>query len=419
MAAKRKLPPSPVQTGLTHATLAVLSFAGVTGLGLLAIQGFGDEKKAAPVQIVGLFSEEPTEPLHLKERTSDADGHGEVQTVSHGTSEDHGPSLGVADPGGHQASAHGSDDAHTNSNAHGEDDEMDDGSDLVVKVNAVSRPGLPAAPLPGMTEWSAQGSLPVIAEDGRKPFDVYKRPFSNPAGRPTISIVVGGLGLNRRVTQQAIDELPSEITLSFVPYTSGLQDWVDKARASGHEVMIELPMEPYDYPNNDTGPYTLLTSANAQENLRRTEWLLSRAVGYFGVTNYQGAKYATDTRAISPVFEVLHNRGLSFIHDGSAPRSVFETVAKTNELPFAEAARVIDSEPTGAAIDEKLLHLEAISLQRGYALGTGFGFPVTIDQLRDWSSTLESKGYLLAPASSLPRATPSFGPGGGSHQASP
>jgi polysaccharide deacetylase 2 family uncharacterized protein YibQ len=398
-----------------HAGIAVLSFTLVTGIGLLIIQGFGSEEKAGPVQIVGLFPDEPTQPLHLKDRLSETDdGHG-VQEASHEPTDAHGPNLGIADPDGHlpEAYTHSATDPVPDAEPH--DDDADE-PERMIRVGGVS--GLPKAPLPGMTERSTQGSLPVIAADGRKSFDVYKRPFSNPAGRPTISVVVGGLGLNRRVTQQAIDELPPEITLSFVPYTNDLQSWVDKARASGHEVMIELPMEPYDYPNNDTGPYTLLTTAKASENLRRTEWLLSRAVGYFGVTNYQGAKYATDSRAISPVFEELNQRGLAFIHDGSAPRSVFETVAKSYELPFAEAARVIDSEPTGAAIDEKLLHLEAISLQRGHALGTGFGFPVTIDQLRDWSGTLESKGYLLAPASSLPRATSTFGVADGSRQAS-
>ncbi|HBJ92093.1 MAG TPA: hypothetical protein DDZ43_04380, partial [Hyphomonadaceae bacterium] len=79
-----------------------------------------------------------------------------------------------------------------------------------------------------------------------------------------------------------------------------------------------------------------------------------------------------------------------------------------NHLPFTEAARVVDADPTGAAIDEQLLHLEAISLQRGSALGTGFAFPITIDQIRDWAETLPSKGYLLAPASSLPRAAPAY-----------
>ncbi|MAT34701.1 MAG: hypothetical protein CMK06_06110 [Ponticaulis sp.] len=396
MPAHRKPPPSPLKTGITHTAIALLTFAGLSAAGVFAIQTLGNAEHATPKRTVGLFTAAPVGPLPLKERMSETSGFNEHQVSGPDTHEDeHTPNLGVADPGAedmvHVSDDHGATDHETENNAE---------PDPSV--------ALPKAPLPGMSEPSPQGALPIIAADGRKSFDVYRRPFSNPAGRPTISIVVGGLGLNARVTEAAISELPPDVTLSFVPYARDLQSWVDKARAAGHEVMVELPMEPYDYPNNDTGPYTLLTTANASENVRRLEWLLSRATGYFGVTNYQGAKFATDSRAITPVFEELEERGLAFIHDGSAPRSVFESSANSATLPFTEAARVIDAEPSGGAIDEQLLHLEAIALQRGYALGTGFAFPITIDQLRDWSQTLTSKGYLLAPASALPRTTTAY-----------
>ncbi len=404
MAATRKLPPSPVRTGLFHAGISFLTFAGITAVLATAIQMGGNKELATPKQVVGLFNANPShDTVKLKERLP-----GDL-TTDHKTGDDahdthdetKDPNLGVADLD-HTDKTHIVDEKKTDD--HGDDDAGDTASHKTVD----SKHALLKAPIDGVWEWGSNGRMPKIADDGRTPLNVYKRPFSNPAGRPTISVVMGGLGLNRRVTQSAIDELPPEVTLSFVPYSRGLQEWVDKARAAGHEVMIELPMEPYDYPNNDTGPYTLLTSANAAENRRRTEWLLSQATGYFGVTNYQGAKYATDTRAISPVFDLLKARGLSFVHDGSAPRSMFETVATKSEIPFADAARVIDSEPTASAIDEQLLHLEAIALQTGRALGTGFAFPITVDQLRDWTQTLSSKGYVLAPASSILRAPPSY-----------
>ena len=403
MAAKRKLPPSPMQTGLNHAGLSLLTFAGIAGITALIVQFTGDARKAGPTEIVGLFAENQHETVDLKERLSE-EPHAEIIEASHSADPSHEPSLGVDDPGS----------TDHDSSGDGHDNLADDAP--VVRASASGNMGLPKAPLPGVFEQGSQGKMPKIADDGRTPFNVYKRPFSNPAGRPTVSIVVGGLGLNARVTQAAIDELPADVTLSFVPYARGLQNWIDLARAAGHEVMLEMPMEPYDYPNNDTGPYTLLTTANADENRRRAEWLLSQATGYFGVTNYQGAKYATDARAIAPVFDMLKERGLVFLHDGSAPRSVFETVARSANLPFADASRVIDSEPSGGAIDEQLLYLEAIALQSGHALGTGFAFPITVDQLRDWTATLSSKGYILAPASSLPRSVPAYGIGEGHPQ---
>ena len=140
---------------------------------------------------------------------------------------------------------------------------------------------LPRAPIAGLL----QNNLPVIAADGRTSAAAYARPASLQQGRPSIAVIIGGLGFNARATTQAIDELPAEVTLSFVPYAQDLQSWIDRARARGHEVMLELPMEPFDPDADDTGPQTLMANANAQQNTQRLENLLGRGAGYFGVTN--------------------------------------------------------------------------------------------------------------------------------------
>ena len=115
-------------------------------------------------------------------------------------------------------------------------------------------PGLSQAPIAGLTAPGPGGApLPIIAADGRTAADAYARPFT-PNGRPKVSVVIGGLGLNAQTTRAAIETLPGEITLSFAPYAEGLQGWIDLARAHGHEVLLETPMEPADYPANDPGP---------------------------------------------------------------------------------------------------------------------------------------------------------------------
>src|SRR5690606_15597580 len=114
---------------------------------------------------------------------------------------------------------------------------------------------LPVAPIAGLSQPGPDGPLPSIASDGRVPAQAYARPF-RANGRPRVALIVGGLGLNAVTTRAAIERLPAEVTLSFVPYAEGLQAWIDMARAHGHEVMLEMPMEPTGYPDNDPGPYT-------------------------------------------------------------------------------------------------------------------------------------------------------------------
>lgn len=260
---------------------------------------------------------------------------------------------------------------------------------------------LPRAPLAGFTEQSANGLLPIVASNGRTPAQAYARPATLQQGRPAIAVVIGGLGFNARVTTQAIDELPPEITLSFVPYAQNLQTWVDRARARGHEVMLELPMEPFDPDADDTGPQTLLASASAQQNTQRLDYLLSRTTGYFGVTNYQGARFATSTQASAPVVQALRRRGLVFISSGIGQRTALSVEAQRIGLANTAADRIIDARREAEAIDDQLLNLEALALQNQTAIGAGFAYPVTTEQVGRWARDVSTRGYQLVPASAV------------------
>lgn len=252
------------------------------------------------------------------------------------------------------------------------------------------------APVAAVTAVGPSGALPVIAKDGRTPFQVYARPFHD-NGKPKIALIVGGLGLNAAATHAAIDRLPADVTLSFVPYADGLQGWIDQARAAGHEVLLEIPMEPLDYPNNDPGPATLMASAPKAEIIRRLEWLLARASGYFGVTNYLGGRFVTSDPALSAFTGALRARGLAFVDDGSAAKRGL------GGLPRASADAVVDQQLSTEAIDHELTQLETDAQQRGQALGAGFAYPVTIAQASRWAQGLAARGYQLAPVSAITR----------------
>jgi uncharacterized protein len=376
MAAPRISDSSVVRTGLSHIALSLCAFGTLGGGAVAATYLFGDESAAAPRVELALYTEQNGPPPLLKNRSplEALDAHAAGS-----------PDLGVEY----------------------EDAALEEGGESTMTVteiasNAGTGPkALPRAPLPGFVERTAAGDLPKIAADGRTPAQAYARPFHGAADKPRISLIVGGLGMTQKHTNAAITELPPEVTLSFVPYAPNLQDWINKARAAGHEVLLELPMEAYDYPNVDTGPLTLVTSAKPEENVRRLNVLLGKTTGYFGVTNYQGARFATDAGAATPVMKVLKDRGLTFIHDGAAARSALPQAANQTGLDFTIADRIVDSELTADSIDRELLALEALAIQNGSAIGVGFAYPVTIEQFRQWSDGLKAKGYQLAPASSV------------------
>ncbi|MFT4091244.1 MAG: divergent polysaccharide deacetylase family protein, partial [Asticcacaulis sp.] len=272
----------------------------------------------------------------------------------------------------------------------------DDGSPVSVPArNKLAPRPLAPAPIAGLHQSGPDGPLPVIGSDGRTPAQAYARPFRS-NGKPKVALIVGGLGLNPATTRAAIEQLPAEVTLSFVPYADGLQTWIDMARAQGHEVLIEVPMEPVDYPATDPGPQTLMIKQSPDETLSRLSWVLGRATGYYGVINYQGSAFLRDRPAASNFTNSLKLRGLAFIDDGQG-RGVAGAWGR------ASADRVVDAQLNAPSIQNQLDGLEATARARGHALGTGFAYPVTLAVAIKWTQGLEEKGLQLAPASAIAR----------------
>ena len=261
---------------------------------------------------------------------------------------------------------------------------------------------LAPAPQPDLVAEGPEGPLPVIAPDGRMAWQVYSRPFqAADPDTPRIAIVIGGLGLSQAATESAIQQLPGAVTLAFVPYARDLEGWIAQARAAGHEVLLELPMEPFDYPNNDPGPHTLLTTIDADENLQRLDWLLSRFTGYVGVTSFMGAKFTTSADSMEPILAELNDRGLLYLDSKSSRNSVASDIASELELPSVTSNRFIDRVASRVAIDARLFELERIAKSSGSAVGIGFPYPVTIERVSQWAIALRRKRYALAPLSAV------------------
>ncbi|MCA8902737.1 MAG: divergent polysaccharide deacetylase family protein [Hyphomonas sp.] len=413
MGVRRDAEPSPLRTGLVHTGLSLLVFGGVAGLVGAGIQLVGDPADAGPRRTLALFETQDEADPALKARlktdlvTTAALAVETPDYADFGGSGDE-PDLGVEAPGETvQASADTSD-------AEGDAD-----SGGGVRINGqLVRPGesygdvvrvisLERAPVAGMTERINGVTLPRVSPDGRAPADVYARPFANPQNKPVVALVVGGLGINTTHTWSAIKELPPEVTLSFAPDSSAnLQLWINRARAAGHEVLIEVPMEAYEYGRMKMHPQTLRAGASEAQNIARLQTLLGKATGYFGLLNYQGAKFGDDEAAMRPVLEAISQRGLALVDDGSLDASRMDRLSGTTRLRYARADATIDAKLSADDITSSLMDLETTALEKGAAFGSGYGYPLTIEMAKSWAASLEQKGILLAPVSALSVATP-------------
>ncbi len=273
------------------------------------------------------------------------------------------------------------------------------GGEAAEKAGATDAAPIPMAGIdPRLLEKSRYGMIPVVA-DGLKPFTVYaaEADRARAARMPTVSIVVGGLGVGAAKTTDAIMKLPPAVTLAFTPYGSDPGKLAERARAQRHEILLQVPMEPFDYPDNDPGPQTLLTTLAPEQNLDRLYWHLSRFQGYAGIANFMGARFVAADAVMQPIVREAAKRGLGYLDDGSAPRSVAAAAATAQSMPFARADVTIDAVPTAAEIDRTLARLEDLAKERGTAVGVASALPISIERIAVWVKTLESHGIMLVP----------------------
>jgi len=238
-----------------------------------------------------------------------------------------------------------------------------------------------------------------MASDGLKPFTAYaaEADRAKAAKMPVVAIVVGGLGVGAAKTTDAIMKLPAAVTLAFTPYGSDPTKLAERARAQRHEILLQIPMEPYDYPDNDPGPQTLLTTLAPEQNLDRLYWHLSRFQGYAGIANFMGARFTVTDAVMQPIVREASKRGLGYFDDGTALRSVAPSLAAGQAMPFAKADISIDAVPTAVEIDRALSKLEALAKERGLAVGVASALPISIERIGVWTKALESHGIMLVP----------------------
>jgi uncharacterized protein len=270
--------------------------------------------------------------------------------------------------------------------------------DAADKAGADAASVMMAAVDPRLLEKSRYGMIPVVAE-GLKPFTVYAAESDRvkAAKMPVVAIVVTGLGVGAAKTTDAIMKLPPAVTLAFTPYGSDPSKLAERARAQRHEILLQVPMEPFDYPDNDPGPQTLLTTLPPEQNLDRLYWHMSRFQGYAGIANFMGARFIVTDAVMQPIIREAARRGLGYLDDGSTPRTTAPALAASQAMPFAKADFAIDAVPTAAEIDRALAKLENLAKERGTAVGVASALPVSIERIAVWIKALDSRGIMLVP----------------------
>jgi uncharacterized protein len=256
--------------------------------------------------------------------------------------------------------------------------------------------------------------LPRISADGRSAMNVYAAGFDRSSRRPRVGLLLAGIGPNEAESDTAIRDLPGAISLAVSPYAANLTKLMATARTSGHEYLIEIPLEPTGFPLNDPGPYTLQTSGSVAANAEKLRWVLSRIDGYVGaagiIGTMRGERLAAMSDQMDAVLAELSGRGLLYVD----PRQQVGPTTKAAVIKGAitkawgrHVDLVIDDPGDNdvadrAMIDAKLSELEELAKDTGSALGLVMRpTPVAVARIAAWTNGLADRGLALSPVSAL------------------
>ncbi len=256
----------------------------------------------------------------------------------------------------------------------------------------------PAEISDNLSEKTEFGTLPKISDKGLKPWKYYAKPFNVKDKKPTIAIIVYGLGNNKFINQQAL-RLPENISLSFSPYIDDLDNLLISARVSGHETMLDLPMESSNYPASDPGPLGLLLSKDQQENEFKIKKIMARNAGFIGFLTPQNEVILENNELSKSLLQVLSGRGLMLAIGKKPSKNETKEIIDSGNTASVIIDTVIDEELTQSSIRARFSLLEQIAKDRGYSVGIAKAYPLTVKELKEWIDKYEEKGFHLVPVS--------------------
>ena len=206
---------------------------------------------------------------------------------------------------------------------------------------------------------------------------------------PRIALLLIRLGETARSTGVAIQAMPRPVGLAVSPVAPSLNDWVMRARASGYEVLIDLSATG-GVASAPAGSTLVIDSGSATEPYAGIPAPIAQPIGSPWQRNAGG------TNAARAALASIGRSGLVFTGSAMAPVD-----AGTRPVPPRNIDLILDETAVRFAIEQQLAALEARARSTGSALGIARPFPITVEVLRDWLSTLPQKRITLVPPSAL------------------
>lgn len=262
-------------------------------------------------------------------------------------------------------------------------------------------------------EQTSFGPVPIIRKsDGHSVFKEYAVPFIPQADtRGIIALVMTDYGLSDSVAAKSLTDLPAHTTFVISPYTRQLQDRITDARSAGFEIWLDCPIQTSGFGTDDTGPLTLLSGLNDDQNQARLYQILSLSYGYAGLAFSTPPAFSQNKTGYDSILATLERRGIGLAHlsgkDVATNKLTDEVAAAHPALPYFGAPAIISADTGHDNVRASLNALTQTARDHFYAVAVIRPQPALFPLLKEWAASLKDSGVQIVPLSAVvSRATP-------------
>jgi len=216
-----------------------------------------------------------------------------------------------------------------------------------------------------------------------------------------VAIVIDDLGKNYKVFKELLaTDIPFTYSiLPFQPYSSRI---AQEAHEKNREIILHLPLEPWESANHTVTYGTLSTSMNSDQLLAQLERDINSVPHIVGISNHMGSKFTEDQDKMEIVLKKIQEKGFYFFDSRTTKKTVGYTLAKAMDIKTAERDLFIDNNKDPLAIEKQLKKLPLLAKNNGgYAIAIGHPHSSTVDMLKKTIPSLKAQGITIVSLSQL------------------
>jgi polysaccharide deacetylase 2 family uncharacterized protein YibQ len=186
-----------------------------------------------------------------------------------------------------------------------------------------------------------------------------------------VSIVIDDLGENYTSFKE-LSSMNVPFTYSILPFQTHSIRIANEVNRRNGEVILHLPLEPWNSTRHAMNHGTLLTSMSQDQLHAQLERNINAVPHLSGVGNHMGSKFTENQERMETILQAIKEKGLYFLDSRTSDKTVGYALAKEMHIKTAERNLFIDNDNNQLSAERQLQKIPRLAKKNGgYVIAIG------------------------------------------------